>query len=163
MRMTQPSTPLQALIEAYHSMLQSYILYGLIVWASITKKHLSSIQVLQNKAIRNVFGIDKTTRINDVYKTTNLLPIEELIKSSINIPIMSNTILLNNNNFHGYDTRSSNHLRQLNINTTKFCTSSIRNKITNFYNKIPNEYKSLNKTQFKKCIKKFIKTEYDKS
>ena len=128
-------TLLNSLLPIYHSMFQSHILYGLPVWTNITKKNVSCISVIQNKAIRNVFNLKKTTRTYLLYKKNNLLPFEELMNISILIHthniinnfILSNTYFERNNSVHAYSTRSSNNLRQYNINSAKFGTTSIRN------------------------------------
>ena len=159
------------MLPVYHSLFQSHILYALPVWSNLTKKQMLSLQTIQNKAIRNGFKLPKTTRVKELYTTTKLLPFEELIKVSsliqthnmLNNLIISNTRLDKNHDTHRYPTRTANHLRQHTSHTTKFGTNSIRNKATLLYNAIPVQYKNLNKKQFKRDIKKFIRSEYEKN
>ena len=132
----------------------------LSIWSNITKKNVATIQTIQNKAIRNMFNLEKTTRVKEIYKMTNLLPLEEIMKTSIIIHthniinnfILTNTTFNKNQNILTYQTRSANLLRQHKLNTSIFGSTSFRNKATNLYNAIPNEYKQLNKENFKRKI-----------
>ena len=101
------------------------------VWTSKSKNvlklfHNSSFRGRQSRLYSNVL----------VYKTTKLLPVEELIKIAtlihahniINQHTMLSTYFMLNQNVHRYGTRSSNHLRIFRTKSWKFGTTSIRNK-----------------------------------
>ena len=60
--------PLNILKMVYHSIFNSYILYGLQIWSQNSQSIRSTIQKLQDRAIRKITFSDINTDINKLYK-----------------------------------------------------------------------------------------------
>ena len=53
----------EALIVLYYSLVQSHLTYGLLAWESANETNIQSLQVLQNKIIRTMYGIRRNEHV----------------------------------------------------------------------------------------------------
>lgn len=133
----------------------SHIMYGIESYSSATSEKIAELQILRNKAIRNLFGSVKGTSNYKIQN--NISPERYLIRMNLVIQthniihnnLKSNTKLNMNNNSHNYNTRTSNHLKLNIIKTSRYGKDSELQKAKSEYNEIPESFKSLTKYQFK--------------
>ena len=97
----------------------THLLYALLIWTSTYLTYLKRLQVLQNKAIRIISGIQPRESITKHYFNLKILKIEELCnfetakimhKASTNsLPSPLNLYFKKVDNVHNCATRSSFH------------------------------------------------------
>lgn len=136
-------------------------MYGLNIWGVTNKTFISKIQILQNKAIKNLFNhhyLESTDRIHHTHK---LLTVDDLLymKSVTHIhnivrgDIHTNTHLSRNNEVHQHKTRNAAHIVCAQLRTNRCGTLSTLNHATKQYNAVDDKVKLLPHIQFKKHIK----------
>ena len=111
--------PRSVLLMLYYSFVPAHLLYALPIWAFMYSTYLKRLQVLQNKAIRIIFGIQPRESITKHYFNLKIFKIEELYnfetakilhKASTNsLPSPLNLYLKKVDNVHNCATRSSIH------------------------------------------------------
>ena len=62
----------------YHSLVGTYLRYGLASWGSAKTTALSKLQALQNKVVRYITHSSQSTDVNKEYKALGVLRIDEL-------------------------------------------------------------------------------------
>ena len=65
--------PTRTLITLYYALIFPHLMYGIIIWGSTYSSYLTSLQTLQNKAIRAIAKLKSKDRITPIYKQYNLL------------------------------------------------------------------------------------------
>ena len=60
----------------YHSLIYSYIIYGLPIWGGTWKKHLSCVVIAQKRAIRTITFTDRYTSTLPLFDANKLLKFE---------------------------------------------------------------------------------------
>lgn len=159
LRRVSKVTPKEIYKTIYHSMFHSHILYGAALLNCSSKTTVDELQVIQNRAIRNLYNIPLRTRISTIYESTNLATIKEIINTQqmiqihgiINKYLQSNQDLQFNYENHNYETSSRQNIHQ-NSHSRLTRNRTLYNAVS-VYNNLPNESKILNKNAFKKYIK----------
>ena len=64
----------------YHSLINSKLQYGIIVWGATFKTYLSEVNVRINHIIRALSSSKLYTPMSSLYKKLNLLKLEDLYK-----------------------------------------------------------------------------------
>ena len=64
----------------YHSLINSKLQYGIIVWGATFKTYLSEVNVRINRVIRALSSSNLYTPMSSLYKKLNLLKLEDLYK-----------------------------------------------------------------------------------
>jgi len=72
--------PLQHLKSLYYTMIHPYLTYGTMLWGSSAKQFINPIQILQNKAVRNITNSKYNEHVPPLYKSLKISPIEKLYK-----------------------------------------------------------------------------------
>ena len=62
----------------YHSLINSKLQYGIIIWGVTFKTYLSEVNVRINRIIRVLTSSDLYTPMSNLYKKLNLLKLEDL-------------------------------------------------------------------------------------
>lgn len=116
-------TPPHLLRAIYFAHIHSRLTYLCPIWGSSTPSYkLNDLQVLQNKAIRNIFNIDYFTNnisTNNIFKKYQILNIPQLIQQNTIMfyyKIQNNLLKIEhdtvqNSDIHGYPTRNMNNIR----------------------------------------------------
>ena len=65
--------PTRILITLYYALIFPHLIYGIIIWGSTYSSYLTSLQTLQNKAIKAIAKIKSKDRVTSIYKQYNLL------------------------------------------------------------------------------------------
>ena len=71
--------PHAVLFQFYHAMVHLQLLYGLIIWLSTYLCYLQKLQILQNKALRNVNVDDNNAQLILFTANLKLLQINNLV------------------------------------------------------------------------------------
>ena len=62
----------------YNSLVESHIRYGILGWGTSCKSYIRKLEVAQNKALRCITYSDRRTRLRPLYKTNNILPVDDI-------------------------------------------------------------------------------------
>ena len=76
--------PTSILLDIYRSLIHPYIYYGLLVWGQTTKTNLKKrILILQKRALRLIFFINKREHAIPLFVCANILPVGMLYYKSV--------------------------------------------------------------------------------
>jgi hypothetical protein len=156
--------------QLFDAFFNSHIIYGLNIWGVTFNYLIESIQVIQNKAIKNLFGYNPLENTHTIHKETRILPIIYthllkcccLVHNIQNAAIHSNTIIRTNQNFHEYNLRNNNNIRNETTNSTGFRIKPLLYTYITDFNKIDLNIRNENKPNFRKKIKTKIQDCYFK-
>ena len=70
--------PNPILLNIYRSLIYPYISYGLLVWGQASKTNLNKILVLQKRALRLIYFINKREHAIPLFIKANILPVNML-------------------------------------------------------------------------------------
>lgn len=161
--------PISSKLSIFHSLFQSRLLYGILIWGPTYKSKLKKIQSIQNKAIKNLYKYKRSENRKFIHKQNQILPVLHLLNISQathihnikNQFILSNTQLTANN--HHYNTRNRDNVQFNRINTTNFGSNSSKYAAIKTYNSLPNSLKILDEKSFKTAIKSHYLKEFENS
>jgi hypothetical protein len=111
--------PEKSLIELYHSLFHSHLLYCINIYSCTSTKNINRIKILQKKAIRIITKSKHNAHTSLLFKKLNILPFESLLKfkklqfmHSIHYNYCPKSLLnvfpKRNDNMHNYNLRESN-------------------------------------------------------
>lgn len=158
--------PLHYMRNLYHTMIQPYLHYGILLWGSAPKKYLHKTEILQKKAIRiislanyNSHSIPllkkhRILKLSDLYNCDILKFMYDVTNKSLPKPI-TNTYTYNTD-IHNYNTRQN---RQVHVNTRRITKAnySILHTGPKLWSTIPTDITNI---QSKKLFKLKIKQYY---
>jgi hypothetical protein len=130
--------------QLFFNLFQSKILYGINTWGTVGKTQMEKIQIIQNKAIKNLYNLKRRTNTNFIHKKYNYTKIYKLYKQEAiihtynikNKLIRSNIKLNTGNDYHMYHTRH-NTIRALKTTTNRYGKFSPINNAINIFNDLP--------------------------
>ena len=109
--------PTPILLNIYRSLIYPYISYGLLVWGQASKTNLNKILVLQKRALRLIYFINKREHAILLFKKANILHVNMLYYKAVSILMHDihsksappNLLELFNypTSIHSYNTRSA--------------------------------------------------------
>lgn len=150
--------------QFFFSMFHSKLTYAAITWITTYSTQLAPLQVIQNKALRNLYQHDNNYNTRDMHKEHSIMMLDEYAKYILathiynltNNCIVTNTVTTKNNEIHQYNTRSADQINVGNAYTTRYgIHQGLRQAIT-IYNKIPLEIRVLEKNKFKVKLKEYF-------
>jgi hypothetical protein len=65
------------LLSLYHALFSSHLTYGLPVWFNTLEKHITSIELLQKKAIRAISNSDYHAHTSPIFKELGILKLKD--------------------------------------------------------------------------------------
>ena len=150
----------------YNSLIYPYLHYGNIVWANNYPTRLDKLFKLQKKVLRIITFSSYTAPSLPLFTQLNLLNIYQINDFLIGsfsfslsnkvLPLYFSDFCLENAQVHEYNTRNSKQLHKT-YNRTNYGKYSTRNKIIDFWNRIPLFIKhSVSLKIFKKKLKQYI-------
>lgn len=148
--------------SVYFSLFHSSIVYGMVVWSSTTNEQIKELQIIQNRAIKNLYQYPKLTSTKTIHSETSILKVEDnitlLLAKQIHAThfntMHTSTKLQYQHDVHTHNTRNRDNIRCNPVKTTKFGLNSVFNKSCKIYNGLPKETKDLNQHKFTAEIKK---------
>ena len=161
----------KTMIEMYHSLFNSKLQYAILCWGSASATKISKLQVLQNKAIRNMNKAPRYYRLDNLYLNQRILKVHDLYNLEVAkfmhshfhglLPICFSTFFVESRYLHRYNTRHSS-LR--NYNVTNFRTSKGQKSIQflgpSIWNSVPYDMRNLSKINFKIRMKNHILSQF---
>ena len=161
----------EVLLQTYHSLFNSHLQYAILCWGSASVTSLSSLQVLQNRAIRNMTKSPRFFRLDNQYLNLRVLKVRDLYNLEVAkfmhshfhnaLPNCFVPFFREVRDFNHHDTRSSRR-RNYNVQScrTTLGQRSIRCYGPKIWNEISLDSKNLSKIRFKKYYKNSILSEY---
>ncbi len=114
--------PLSHLKTVYYSLVNAYIIYGLLLWGSGYETQLKKVKIQQNKAIRTLSGSVYNATASPLYKTLNILNVDSLYQLEMAklmyqyshdlLPKPLLQMFIANTNVHEHNTRTRDHPHQ---------------------------------------------------
>ena len=161
----------KTMIEMYHALFNSKLQYAILCWGSASATQISKLQVLQNKAIRNMNKAPRFYRLDNYYLNQRILKVADLFELEVSkfmhshfhnsLPLCFSSFFVESRYLHSYPTR---HAEQRNYNVSMFRTNRGKRSIQflgpTIWNNTPNEIRSLSKTSFKNKMKSSILSRY---
>ena len=151
--------------RVYFSLFQSHLNYMVQVWGVASDSVIKPLQVIQNRAVRNVFNIDRLENRINMYThlVQNCLPIRALHYVSTATYVYSNihklihtNLVIQKSNSRG---RNAGRLSPA-TSRTNYGKKNIKSIGANIFNNIPNDVKTLKSAAaFKWSLKCQIRTE----
>lgn len=143
----------------FFALFHSILSYGIEIWGTCGKTQMDKIQIIQNRAIKNLYALSARTGTIDLHNQYQILLVRKpfvLKASSMAHGIINHTIhtqqrLSTNSDNHSYNTRTANQLFFEKLDPT-----SIKFKMIQLFNTVPNEIKSLPQSSFKTKLKKHL-------
>ena len=159
------------LIQMYHALFNSHLQYAILCWGSSSATNLNILQVLQNRAIRNMMKAPRYFRLDNYFLNLRILKVSDLFQLEIakfmhchhnnTLPECFSTFFRESGSIHTYNTRFSSGI---NYDTIMCRTSrgqrSIRFNGPKIWNEIPLSIKESSKDIFKRDYKLHILSTY---
>jgi len=149
----------------YYGLIQSHLLYMIVIYGTATNSRLEPIYILQNRAIKMLYKINPRTLTDDVYSQTGFLNFTKLGifstavfgYSVVNGYWLSQTRFIINTEIHKY-TRQANQLHSQQIYSSKYGIQGVYNNICQIYNSLPDEVvDSQTPYHFKRKLKEWLR------
>lgn len=135
----------------YFAYIQSVLSYGLIFWGGSSE--LEDVFVIQKWAIRIMKGLNKRTSCRNHFKELHILPLPSLYIFEILNFTKRNIKRFNmNSDFHEYNTRNRNNLRDVSHRMSLY-EHSPRSVGISLYNQLPLRIRNLNVIDFKATVR----------
>jgi len=71
------------LLKTYHTIFNSHLQYAILCWGATSSTNINRIQVLQNKAVRNITKAPIFTRLDFLYLNLRILKVQDLHKLEV--------------------------------------------------------------------------------
>ena len=134
----------------------SYLNYGLLLWGSSNKEHISKLEIKQNKTIRIINNSKYNVPAIPIYKSLNILPVAKLFKLQLGkfmylyshgeLPQPLQNIFSLNSDIHSHNTRNKNAPHITERHSKTICKSFIHAAPQTWYN-MPVKIKTLRTTK----------------
>lgn len=144
--------------QIFFALFSSRITYGIMIWYSAFKIHINQLQIIQNKAIRNLYNHPITVSNKHIHKQNNIQTLEENsntimalhIYNIIHNSIHTTSNIQQINNVHNYNTRAAINIYIEHTNTTQYGSRKATRQAAMAFNKLPLQIKmEENKKKFK--------------
>ena len=158
----------EVLIKVYHALFNSHLQYAILCWGSASPTNLNSLQVLQNRAVRNMSKCPRYYRLDNYYLNYRILKVKDLYNLEVSkfmhqhhkntLPVCFKNFFNSSNQRNTRSSSNSNY-------TTPFCRSNRGQRSIKFYgpkiwNRIPVSIRNLPKYTFKTQCKNHYLADY---
>ena len=159
------------LIEIYHALFNSHLQYAILCWGSACTTRLNCLQIVQNKAIRNMMKSPRFFRLDNHYLNLRILKVKDLYNLEVAkfmyshskdiLPSCFSSFFHEISESHNHYTRASSVRNYI----TPYFRSSRGQRSIQYYgpkiwNEIPTDVKSAPLHKFKKLYKSLIFSDY---
>lgn len=142
----------------YFAFFSSLLEYGIEFYGTSTTSKIAELQVIQNRAIKNLFNLDRLTSTVAIHRDFKILKVKDmfqlklmkLVHSVDNKLLHSNTKVILNNQIHHHNTRHAGDIHISNNHRSSLASYNTE------YNKLNISTRKLNKNMFSKNIKEII-------
>jgi hypothetical protein len=143
-------------VTAYRAYIESILRYGLIIWGNST--NVNKVFIAQKKCIRTVCGIPPDASCHPYFKGLDLLPLPSLYIYEVGIFVYKNKELFKKAcDVNSRLKRNPNRLVLSQIPKSEKYNISCVVMCVLIYNKIPNEFKTLNFDLYKYKLYMWLK------
>ena len=168
LRILRDIFPKHILKTLYLTLIYPFLNYCNLIWGSAYNSTLMPLTILQKKCIRLICNVDFFAHTDPLFKQTKLLKLNQMYilncakfgYSCYNSNSYSNfrIRMIQNSQFHRYDTRRKNDIRTP-YERLQICQNSFLIKSIKLWNIIPNDIKQANsKSYFNSRMKKMLLT-----
>ena len=154
----------KTLLQMYHALFNSKLQYAILCWGSTSSQNLYRLQVLQNRAIRNMNKAPRYYRLDNYYLNQRILKVHDLFNFEVAkfmhghynnyLPICFCSYFIQTQTVHVYNTRNA---AARNYNLGRFRSSRGQKSIQYYgpkiWNEIPTDKKNISTAEFKKFYK----------
>ncbi len=162
--------PIKLLKVIYHSIIHSYLTYGILLWGSATQTKLKPLETAQKRAIRSIGKLKYNDPSLPMFKQLEIIKLTEIYKTQLNslmydqnnntLPKSLNSIFTRNSQVHSHNTRRIDgpHVvaRRLKIVSDSFICRG-----PEYWNTLPDYIKECRtKKSFKTKMKKWFISNY---
>ena len=149
----------------YNSFILSHVRYNITVWSQCGKKYIEKTEILLKKCLKILYKLPFRTPTNELFQVTDTQPLERLIfmeNAKLMYKIKNNLLKHNldiktNGDYHNYNTRNRNDIRQPYARTT-IMSKSMYNNSAKAFNNLPKYIKDSKSIKtFTKMIKNYLK------
>ena len=162
---------MKTLIQMYHSLFNSRLQYAILCWGSTSLTNIHRLQVLQNRAIRNMNKAPRYFRLDNYYLNLRILKVHGLYNLEIAkfmhghynnlLPVCFSSFFIEMGNAHSYNTRST---VAGNYNVKGFRSSRGQRSIQYYgpkvWNDTPFDMRDISKVNFKTKYKNIVLSHY---
>ena len=156
------------LIRAYHALFNSHLQYGILCWGATNISNLNRLQVLQNRAIRNISKAPRYYRLANYYLNYRILKVHDLYDLEISKFMHGHYNKYLPSCFDSFFQLASNRVTRSTLNRNYYTPyyrstrgqRSIRYYGPKIWNKLPISYHDITKFSFKKQSKNLILSKY---
>ena len=157
----------------YHGLVNSHILYGILVWGSTNHSVLQPLQVLQNKILRIICNVSKNDRVknNGLYHELKLLKVKDMYHLEMakfmylfqhnKLPRLYHNYFTSTKSVHKYNTRCTSYgnyyLHAINSNAAK---KALQYSGAQIWNGLQPKWKDLSFPKFKEAVKADLISNY---
>lgn len=152
----------EALLSIYYSLIHSKLMYMCTVWASNYVSNFNELNVLQRRAIKNVYNLNTRYHTLDLHRNFPIKQIEYLYQYSTIIFIHKNLQSMSHSNINfthrqiPYNTRNDFQLATT-VSRTNWGEFDVRVQGVNLYNGIPRAIKDTQSlSQFKNELRRHL-------
>ena len=163
----------ETLKSIYFAIFASHLSYGSIIWAqNSSNQNVKRILRLQKRALRIISFANYRDHADPLYKNLNILKFTDNVKlrnillvyDSLNskLPSILNNMFTYSKSVHNHNTRSSSKLKLKlpEVNTTTHGLNSIKYQSISVWNKLIDEYPTINLQELKRSKLKRILLHY---
>lgn len=142
----------------YYAFFSSLLEYGIEFYGTSAIGKTAELQVIQNRAIKNLFNLDRLTSTVAIHKDFKILKVKDmfqlklmkLVHSVDNKLFHSNTKIILNNQIHQHNTRHAGDIHISNNHRSSLASFNTE------YNKLDVSTRKLNRNMFSKNMKEVI-------
>lgn len=151
--------PLKHRWSMFHALVMSHLQFLVVCWGTTTHKLIEPLQLIQNRAIRNVLKLDQRQNRVEMYTSNNILPIRGLCyqRTAIFVHASLNNYTLSTFNFITKNQKRNRKIIEPYLAHNRYgdrCMMSFGVKI---FNKLPKEIReSKKRIEFKNLLNSFL-------
>lgn len=157
------TVPRKYLRSIYFSLIHSHLQYLNLIWSNASNCTLKPLKLLQNKAIKNLYSLDKRYPTADLYNLFRIRSIKSIneyqtsmfINQVLNSKRHSCLKFTYRNDVHDHSTRANAEVNLPQVNS-QMGMNSISYRGVHLYNRLPNSIKNFKGHKFKKNINDYI-------
>ena len=124
----------------YNSLFRSHLEYCCVAWGGVSNKLISSLQILQKRALRYVANTKANSHVNPLFLKYKQLNVKDMINSNLGIFMYHYNNSLLPNSFEDFFEKLQNHERHFcfktNLIRSKSLTSFPSNMLPKFWNSL---------------------------
>ena len=154
----------------YHSLVQSYLNYGTLLWGNTYQKYIKQLEVQQKKAIRCIYKANYNAHTSPLFKDSRVLKLKDVHRFQLdvmaynfmnaNLPSPLQRMFTRNIDMHGVNTRQINDIYLPKVNNTTVKNSFIF-ECPNTWIQLDSAIKTTpNEKSFKFKLKQYLMLQY---